>query len=318
MDTGMPTTTGDDWISRNSRRSYPIAEWAGALLSNGDPIPASVLADAMVVVARDPAPVEISCASFLPGAVSIELSCGGESIGTATAVIGSTQEGDRVDILSPLGRCSGWVSFGVAVMRPDVLGPIRGVHQLSGCVLESRCLVFSGVPALTSVAGWDGDEGPISGDVVVRAAPGFVVSVSKDENLDSAEVEIGLDDPQGFLPPCLPEFEDPGCACPGAIRTISGVSGDANGNLRIVVISPPGGPQGSVWAHQGRNSISLLATIPRKFMCEESPVVPDSFGRLGPDFSSDCPPARSYGLDYSGPECDNPPPVIPAPEIPTP
>jgi len=318
MTDGMPTISGGDWISRNSMRSYPIAEWAKPALANGDPLPYSVLADAMVVVAMEPAVVEISCVSFLPGSVCVELSCGGVSIGSATAALGGVDEGERAEINSLEGRCSGWLVFGSSVAKGGTdLVSVRGVHVLSGCALESRCLVFSGPPALESITGWDGDSPPISGDAQIRLSSGFVVSTSRDEDAGAVDVEVGLASPHDFLPDCLPPFGDLPCSCPGAVRTINGVPGDETGNVRVVVISPPGAPQGSVWTHPTRNGVSVLATIPRKFICEESPVVPDVYGRIGPDFSSDCPPARNYGLDYSGPDCDNPSPAVPAPVEPT-
>lgn len=313
MDTGG-RNFGNDWISENSSRTYPVVEWADPRLSDGSPLPRGLLADAMVVVAKDPAPVEVAAVCFGTRAVSVELSCSGESLGSASCPYGS-RAGEPVEIGSSSGKCSGWIAFGSFVASGGWSDPgVRGVHRLSGCALESRCVAFSGEPPVNSFSGTDGDGGPVSGDVVLALSENLEWSPERNSETGEFLVGVGLSDPASMLPDCLPAAYDPSCLCPLAVTTVAGVGADGDGNVRIVLVSPPGGPVASVWTHPSTSSISLMAAIPRKALCARTPAVPDQFGRLGPSHSSDCPPSRNYGLDFSGPDCDNPPPSIPAPE----
>jgi len=319
MKRGYPSVSGNDWISKNSRRKYPISESCSPMLSSGDPLPPNVIADATLVIALAPGAVEISSVSVVAQSVTVEFSSNGMSIGVAKAVMGRDLEGDQIPILSSRDLVSGWVIFGsILSADPGALFSMAGIHQMSGIFLESRCLVFCGPPPISSVSAWDGDQTELSGDVSIIPSGSLTVEASTGD-YESFALSIGLVDPASFLPDCVPPVLGGNCGCPGAIKFINGVSGNPEtGNLRLVVISPPGAPAGSIWAHPARNAVSILVTTPRKFLCIESPIVPDQFGRLGPQFDSDCPPTRNYGLMFSGPDCDNPPAIIPEPPVPGP
>lgn len=312
----------NDWLNRNSLRSYPLVDGPTPLLSTGEPLWDSLLVDASLFLAWPDGTVPaIGTVAFTRSTATVVIvdAQTGASICHATCARVPGASGSAVPVESSDGRAGGHLVFGPAM---DPSGPpmdgILGAHQLSQPVpLEARCWICTGLPMVESLE-VPFQNGPIQGDVELLAGEALSIAVSTEGSGPSIRsvATLSLKAPWNFLPACWPKSPHEACRCPGtAIGTINGVPGHpVTGNLDIVFGN---GLEGVVDTDQGESLVSLLVEGSISSVCREDPVVPDRFGRLGPEFSNDCPPRTDYGLpdngedDRNGPPCRNPLPRIP-------
>lgn len=307
-----------DWLNRNSLRSYPIVDGVNLLASDGTGIPRGILVDALLWVARGSEVIPyVKSMSFTRMTVTVVIADAesGDTLCYATAVIGVTPENGSVSVESPDGGASGHLVFGPelsAKTRAD-FSDLLGTHTFPvGARLESRCFLLTGKPMVKQLK-VSLQDFELSGDVTLLSGVDGVLEVSEDEVAgDQVErvIEFRLKTPEAFLPDCYPTNSNLDCFCDGdPIETINGIPGSP-GDYGVDIVFG-NGLSGVVTAEQPEYLVALLVEGEYKDICLESPVIPDSFGRLGPEFSNDCPPRIGYGLSDKGPPCWNRAPRVP-------
>ena len=313
---------GQEWLERNSLRSYPLVEDSVAILSNGNDLPRNLLADAFVVVPTTYGQVSVSSVFFTAMTATVTISVSvpeapTATVGYATAVLGVSEPGVAIPLTGPDGTCCGSITFGDILLSSTGMGfsLLAGMHDLEvSAPLEARCCIFAGKPIISRIVGRYGGEG-------VLGAVGLSLSEELEATVSSANdggdvmttLTIGLKSPEDFLPRCMPKTEEEDCRCDGVIRSINGVTGDSvDSNITILVQSNGFGNSPEISTDLGTQAINLILEVPGNELCIRTPVIPDEFGRLGPNFDEDCPPRKGYGgLIWSGPQCDNPPQSVP-------
>lgn len=306
--------TNLEWLNRNSMRAFPIGEDTAPVLSSGVPLPNDILVDAFIVAALPgPGKAAIYSVTFTPATITAVIwdEESGKTIGYATAVKGRHHPNSSIPIQSSDGLSSGSVTFG-AVMELEDFTPYLGVHrQPVGVYLEARCVIFTGVPMVSSLEA-DLQDGVASGDVTLSLGEELQAVITEDvvNGCEETTVELSLVSPENFLPDCYPIYIDPLCFCGQLpIITINGVPRDENDEGIDIIFG--NGLLGQITNDELRNLISLLVSESGDSVCFEDPIIPDTFGRLGPLFGQDCPPITGYGLSDSGPACPNPAPSVP-------
>lgn len=316
--------TQHEWLNRNSLRAFPVMEDCRLLFNYGDDMPNSILVDMFLAIAL-PGPMDlcVDTVSFTMRTVTVVLSSaeGGQSVGYATAILGSTPPNSAVPIKSPSGQVSGTVSFGkiLDVAQYSDYGNFIGTHkQAAGVMIDQRCYICTGKPVVESIS-VDLQDGFVNGNATISLGGELRAEISEllINGVSETQVELFLANPEEFLPDCYPKYIDPLCYCgQRPVITVNGVPRDEDGDLGIDITIA--GEDAEITNEEDLNLLQVAVEKPKTAICVEDPIVPDSYGRLGPNFSQDCPPSIDYGLgELNGPACTNPPPrppPQPAPE----
>lgn len=306
-----------EWLNRNSLRAYPLREDAEPKLNSGEALPNDVLVDIFVVASlAGNNSAAITSITFTQKTVTVMIGdeSTGATIGYATAVLGSDPPNSSISIQSPEGLGSGTVTFGniLNTSRRTDFVDIQGVHSFGSPIpLEHRCSLVTGRPIVESLS-VHLQEGEVLDVPVIGLGREIRATISTETigGCDETVVELYLANPEEFLPDCYPKYVDPLCFCGQLpIISINGVERDPS-DLGIDLVFG-NGLVGLVTNDNDRSLVALTVEQPGDEVCFEEPVIPDEYGRLGPNFNQDCPPDTNYGLSDSGPECLNPPPDVP-------
>lgn len=254
-----------EWLNRNSLRSFPVSDGMSLLLDNGGELPNSVLVD-MFVVASLPGPgrlyVSTVCFTLTTVTVVVADVDTGASIGYATGLLGHTPPNSSVAIQSPSGFGSGSVTFGdiLNTSSHHDYGTFIGSHrQPVNRTLDRRCFIYTGRPMIERMK-VDHQDGEVIGNATISLGNEIQAYVSEIEinGVKETQVELSLISPEEFLPACYPRFTSPLCFCDRpTIVTINGVPRDEDGDLGIDIVFSSGVVGGIIDNKSDENSIEL-------------------------------------------------------------
>lgn len=229
LGTGVGTS---QWENSNASRRYPLADDADLSCPFGEPMPASFLSDACIMVPSwmdSSGGVFVSCAHSGPGLVSVSLSVGGEGVCTCTVPAASFEPYRPYQVVpvgdSPVRGC---VSFG------DVVQDGARTWRPAACRLSG--FAVHSIPVGRLVRFLDDRNGEsVSGDVrfVVQTDVGLEHSGDWEQTGEETtyfSLTGGLDDATKSL--CDRGGETPGTI--PYITSINGVRPDEFGQIAIV------------------------------------------------------------------------------------
>lgn len=284
------------WLNRNSLRSFPIREDSVLVAENtGWTIPSSLVVD-LFVVAPGASNLCITAVTVTSKIVSVVIGDRdtGESVATASAVIGEGTPYARKDLIAIMPGAAGSIVFGPLVAEGDNgwKSEDQGQHIFGAkTMIESRCVLNPGPFPITSFSPRRGSA-PIAGFVSLLTNDQVVVGVSEGEDGGDplSLVSFDLADPAAFVSPC--ETRESPCQCRFLpIMSINDVLPDDNGRIFLELVDEHGHI-----VPLGAHGLSFLLTRTSADICVK-PVMPDEYGRL-PDalgeYTSDKPPITVY------------------------
>ena len=283
--------TNHEWLTRNELRSYPVREDAPVVSLKGWELDPSLIVDLMIVGDHAPTDVCLQSITVTPSICSVVLgdATTGESLASATAVIGSELDVDLIPLIDGIG---GSLSFGKGLMPDRYLEVPRGIHEFGAeTLIESRCVLLCGAMPVSGLVSPSG-ESIIRGDIVVSLGQSLDAQIVRSEQDGDPfdQVTLSLKNLSDFISPC--EEKSSPCECAGVpISTINGVPGNESGIITIEIEDE----NGSIYL-VGPHVIALLLTAVQNSLCQELEE-PDVWGRIkgaSGQYSDDVLPITPY------------------------
>lgn len=320
-----------EWIDRNSLRAYPFLSTRN---NTTRLIPDSLVADMTVFWAKDPGsyphPV-VRLTHVHYSKMMVTLFFGdqdGNSLFHATMQAGKPGPVRSSKILSHL-PIEGTVVFGTMMASLSSYRyrelSTEGMLELPSSgegvleVLPSRIHLIGEPPVKRILTGFKG--GPSAGkktfdtwegDLTISLDTGLAATFVDDGQVTTVTIDCA--DPWNFLPDCIPENDSASCWCEKTpIRKINGVARNEATEPKGVEIILSGTygelEVAGIETDQNRSFVSISLALSSKQTCSPGPILPDVYGRLGPNYKEDCPPDFPY-MGGRGPDCENPPDKI--------
>lgn len=283
------------WLNRNAARAYPLRE-DGAVVSENTfwRIPTGLIVD-LFVVAPGAIDVCITAITVTSRIVSVVIGdpATGDSLATASAVLGEGTPYVRKDLTAIAAGVSGSITFGPLVADgAHGWGPEDHGQHLFGVKtpLETRCVMNPGPFPITALSPRRHDV--MNGLVTLAGNDQVTIGLSTgDDDGDPVSlISIDLTDPAGFVSPC--ETRESPCQCRSMpVLSINGVLPDANGRITLEIVDEFGRI-----LPLGPHILNLLITRTSEDVCIK-PLMPDDYGRL-PDalgnYDKDLAPVTDY------------------------
>ena len=291
----MGRFTHPEWLARNALRAYPLCADSPRTSHRGFRLPDDLLVDAQLVLTSPcPQGIFLRTLNVSPRLVSVVLAdvASGAALAAATVVVDPAAVTGTVSaplrpVSSRTDTVAGRLVFGPALSAGRFAGLLAaagaGNHFFDASLtLANRTLVRTDPFPVRSLNG-------AAGDVTVRFGQSFVLAQDTVVNLDGDTTRVwtvGLADPPAFLSPCASATVGQ-CNAP-LVRSINGVPPDpATGDVRVDFV-------GFSAVRTVGSSTRVLQLQAGGDLCAGAVALPDSQGRLPPDYAQDQDPTTPY------------------------
>jgi hypothetical protein len=218
-----------EYLNENENRSYPLAEDAPAVGANGTALPRDLIVDLGIVIPRGLAgTLYVSGVTVTPALLSVAIASTAGGAFTFTAARPVTLY-RPYSLTSLISMASGYITFGRGAEYLQSGSFIFNSVVASG--LDPRAVRLMDSQAVTSVGPYRGQD-----SIKFRNDISLVAGTNVTIRYADGKIKIGLAEAvrSQFVGPCDRQAIFNNCGAP-PIRTINGVTPDANGIIAIEV-----------------------------------------------------------------------------------